>query len=76
MKTLHLEQELKDKVQSLAQVQGISQAELNRRALLLYCKQHTIMESRFEDIFGIAEGEPDLSSRSGKVLVDLLSKQS
>jgi hypothetical protein len=76
MKIPRIEQELKNKIQRLAQIQGISQAELHRRTLMRYCQQHTIAESRFEDVFGIAEGESDLSSRSGKVLVHLMSKQS
>lgn len=76
MKTLHLEPELKDRIQRLAQIQGISQAELHRRALMLYFQQHTIAESRFEDIFGIVEGESDLSSCSGKAIADLMNRQS
>ncbi len=75
MNTVRLEPELKDKIQRLAQIQGISQSELHRRALVLYCQHNTITESRFEDIFGIAEGESDLSSRTGEVFADLMKKK-
>jgi predicted transcriptional regulator len=75
MNTVRLEPELKEKIQQLAQIQGISQSELHRRALVLYCQQNTINDSRFEDIFGIAEGEPDLSSRSGEAFAELMNKK-
>ena len=75
MNTVRLEPELKDKIQRLAQIQGISQSELHRRALLLYCQQNTVHESRFEDIFGIAEGDPDLSSRTAEAFADLMKKK-
>ena len=75
MNTVRLESELKEKIQRLAQIQGISQSELHRRALELYCQQNTINESRFEDIFAIAEAESDLSSRTGEVFADLMNKK-
>ena len=75
MNTVRLESELKDKIQRLAQIQGISQSELHRRALELYCQQNAIHESRFEDVFGIAEGEPDLSSRTGEAFANLMNKK-
>ncbi len=63
MNTVRLEPELKSKIQRLAQLQNITQSELHRRALELYCQQNTIPQSRFEDMFGIAEGSPELSSQ-------------
>jgi predicted transcriptional regulator len=75
MNTVRLEPELKEKIQQLAQIQGISQSELHRRALELYCQQNTVNESRFEDIFGIAEGESDLSERTGEAFAELMNKK-
>ena len=63
MNTVRLEPELKAKIQKLAQLQSITQSELHRRALEFYCEQNTVQQSRFEDMFGIAEGSPELSSR-------------
>lgn len=61
MNTVRLEPELKAKIQKLAQLQNITQSELQRRALELYVEQTAVVQSRFEDMFGVASGSAELS---------------
>ena len=75
MNTVRLEPALKAKIQNLAQLQGISQSELQRRALELYCEQNTVKQSRFEDMFGIAEGDEDLSARVSQEFGQVLAEK-
>ena len=75
MNTVRLDPDLKAKIQQLAQQQGITQSELHRRALELYCETNTVKHSRFEDMFGVAEGPDDLSSNTSAAFRKALGKK-
>jgi predicted transcriptional regulator len=75
MNTVRLEPELKAKIQKLAQLQNITQSELHRRALELYVEQSTVVQSRFEDMFGIAEGSSELSSQVSQEFALLMAQK-
>ncbi len=75
MNTVRLEPELKAKIQRLAQLQNITLSELQRRALELYCQQNTVAQSRFEDMFGIANGSPELSEQVKEEFASLMAQK-
>jgi predicted transcriptional regulator len=77
MNTVRLSPELKAKILLVAQLQGISQSEVQRRALEAYCEQtlEPPKKSRFDRIIGIADGAADASSRTRESMNQYLEQK-
>lgn len=74
MNTVRISPELKTKIQQVAQLYGISQSEVQRRALEAYCQQtlEHKQNSPFAKLIGVGEGEADLSTRVSEEFTGLL----
>jgi hypothetical protein len=75
MNSVRLDPSIKEKIRHLAQVKGMTLSEIHRLALERYCEQELAQTrtSRYSDIIGVGEGDPDLSSRSHEIFGEIVS---
>ena len=74
MSSVRLEDDLKEKLRHVAVRKGLSVSEVHRRALQEYLDREMAgaKKSRYSDVIGVGEGEPDLSTRSREVFGEIL----
>lgn len=76
MSSVRLSGEMQEKLRRVAALNGLTVSEVHRRALEQYCDREPGAKrpSRFDDVIGVAEGPPDLSSRAADDLADILAE--
>ena len=76
MSHVRLDPTLKEKIQRLAAVKGLTYSEVSRHALTEYCDRELVDENSFyESIFGAIEGPQDMAVRSGEIYKEVMDEK-
>jgi len=77
MNTVRLKPELREKMQQIATIKGISVSEVHREALDAYCAAELAKtgSSRFDDVIGVIEGPIDLTEDVGRKYAEAMAEK-